>query len=132
MFPIFSNKLIRGINIGGMTIPLQVNYCPVESLTPTNGPSGRIDNGGNKLLLFKPGIGLTYCPELVDHYNRFQFTVWQRSLWSVTLAVQFPSDKKGSSRISGERLSDFQKEVFGIPVAIAHSLQQFDFVVHPL
>nr|WP_257581046.1 hypothetical protein [Shewanella algae] len=38
---------------------------------------------------------------------------------------------KGSSRISGERLSDFQKEVFGIPVAIAHSLQQFDFVVHP-
>ena len=39
--------------------------------------------------------------------------------------------KKGSSRISGERLSDFQKEVFGIPVAIAHSLQQFDFVVHP-
>ena len=40
--------------------------------------------------------------------------------------------KKGSSRISGERLSDFQKEVFGIPVAIAHSLQQFDFVVHPL
>ncbi|WP_412522542.1 hypothetical protein, partial [Shewanella algae] len=30
----------------------------------------------------------------------------------------------GSSRISGERLSDFQKEVFGIPVAIAHSLQQ--------
>ncbi|PST65039.1 hypothetical protein AYI77_21175 [Shewanella algae] len=38
----------------------------------------------------------------------------------------------GSSRISGERLSDFQKEVFGIPVAIAHSLQQFDFVVHPL
>ncbi|HDI6005718.1 TPA: hypothetical protein POB08_004870 [Escherichia coli] len=38
----------------------------------------------------------------------------------------------GSSRISGECLSDFQKEVFGIPVAIAHSLQQFDFVVHPL
>ncbi|WP_144167680.1 hypothetical protein [Shewanella algae] len=96
IFPIFSNKLIRGINIGGMTIPLQVNYCPVESLTPTNGPSGRIDNGGNKLLLFKPGIGLTYCPELVDSYNRFQLTVWQ-SRRSVTLAVQFPSNKKGPS-----------------------------------
>ncbi len=43
----------------------------------------------------EPVLVQTFVPELVDHYNRFQFTVWQHSLWSVTLAVQFPSDKKG-------------------------------------
>ncbi len=45
----------------------------------------------------EPVLVQTFVPELVDHYNRFQLTVWQYSRRSVTLAVQFPSNKKGPS-----------------------------------
>ncbi len=43
----------------------------------------------------EPVLVQTFVPELVDRYNRFQLTVWQYSRRSVTLAVQFPSNKKG-------------------------------------
>lgn len=43
----------------------------------------------------EPVLVQTFVPELVDRYNRFQLTVWQHSRRSVTLAVQFPSNKKG-------------------------------------